>query len=135
MSVEENKAVLKRIYDEVWNKRNLSLIPDLVSTDFVYANDRGHQGYRDVLNRTFSAFPDWHYTLEEVIGEGDRLAGRLTATGTMKGKWRGFEPTGKTMTWTFAVFWRFANGRVAESVGHADNLTVYRQLGISIPAQ
>ena len=135
MSLEENKAVLRRIYDEVWNRRDLSLIPDLVSPDFVYANDRGQQGYIDVLTRTFSAFPDYHYTLDDVIGEGDRLAGILTATGTMTGKWRGFEPTGRKMTWTFACFWRFSDGKVAESIGYVDNLAVYRQLGIPIPVQ
>ena len=72
--------------------------------------------------------------MEKSIGEGDRLAGILTAKGTMTGKWRGFEPTGKQMTWTFACFWRFKDGKVAESVGYADNLAVYRQLGIPIPA-
>ena len=135
MSVEDNKAVLKRIIDDVWNRRDLSLIPELIAPDYVYGNDRGHEGYREVVRRNVSAFPDYHFKLEEVIGEGDRLAGRLTASGTMKGKWRGFEPTGKHMSYTFAAFWRFKNGKLAESVGYADNLALYRQLGVSVAAQ
>ena len=135
MSVEENKAVLERIIDDVWNRRDLSLIPYLIATNYVYANDRGHEGYREVVRRNISAFPDYHFKLEEVIGEGDRLAGRLTVSGTMKGKWRGFEPTGRYMSYTLAGFWRFENDKLAESVGYADNLPVYRQLGIPIPAQ
>lgn len=134
MLVEENKAVLKRIMNELWNKRDISLIPDLITPNYIYGNDRGHEGYKEVIRRNVAAFPDYHFVLEEVIGEGDRLAGRLTASGTMKGKWRGFEPTGKHMSYTFAVFWRFENGKLAESVGYADNLLVYRQLGIPIPA-
>ena len=134
MSVEENKATLRRIYAEIWNKGNWSVIPELIAPSYHYSNRKGHQGYKENVSSARSAFPDLHYTIDAMVGEGNWVAVRLSETGTMKGKYFNSEPTGKRYTGTRAVFYRFARGKLVEAIPFANALPVYQQLGITPPA-
>ena len=133
MSVEQNKATLKRLYEEVWNKGNLSLMPEMVSPDYHYGEYRGLDGYRQVVTMQRNAFPDVRFTIDQVIGEGDWLAYHLTTKGTLKGKLLNIEPTGKEATWKRAFFSQFKEGKLAAAVAVADNLTFYQQIGVKPP--
>jgi steroid delta-isomerase-like uncharacterized protein len=134
MSVEQNKANEKRLYDEVYNKGNLSLIPELVSPDFVSGDSKGHEGYRQIVNTWRAAMPDLHFTIDEMVGEGDRLVYRLSGTGTGAGKLAGIDITGKKMSWTQAIFTEYKDGKVSKGVNIQDALTLYQQAGITPPA-
>ena len=76
MSVEENKASVRRVYEEVWNKGNMEIVPELVSPDYYFRNVqgefKGHEGYIQMVKSIRDAFPDVHYTIDDVMGEGDR---------------------------------------------------------------
>lgn len=138
MSVEENKATLRRVFEEVWNKGNLELIPELVAPDYVHratqAEFKGHEGYKQMVTMVRNAFPDLHYTVEDVVGEGDKLAARLSWTGTFKGKFQDIEPTGKQVNMTQALFNRYVDGKCVEAIPFRDSLIFYQQVGVSPPA-
>ena len=137
MSVEQNKANEKRLYDEVWNKGNYEVIHELVSPDYVTQTAqrefKGHQGYRDMVTLQRTNMPDLHFTIDEMVGEGDKLAYRITGHGTYKGKLGDVELTGKKFNWTQALFAEFKNGKVAKGVSTYDMLGIFRQAGVRPP--
>ena len=137
MSVEQNKATLRRVFEEVWNKGNLELIPELVSPDYVHhglqGESKGHEGYRQMVTSTRNAMPDLHYTVEDVVGEGDKLAVRLSWSGTFTGKMGDIEPTGKKVNMKQALFNRYVDGKCVEAIPFMDTVTLYQQMGISPP--
>jgi len=134
MSVEHNKANEKRLYDEVYNKGNLSLIPELVSPDFVSGNNKGHEGYRQMVIAWRAAMPDIRFTIDEMVGEGDKLVYRLSGTGTGVSSLGGVDITGKKMSWTQAIFTEYKDGKVAKGVNFMDTLSLFRQAGVVPPA-
>jgi predicted ester cyclase len=80
-------------------------------------------------------FPDFHIVIDDIIGEGDKLAVHFTETGTMKGELMGIPPTGKKFNITVAYFYRFVDGKVAEVLAFGDTLSLYQQLGVRPPGQ
>jgi len=137
MSVEENKATLRRLYNEAWNKGNMSLLPELVSPDFVGQAGgkeyRGSDGYRELIDLLRVPFPDLHFTIDRVVAEGDQIAFVKSGKGTHKGKLMNAEPTGKEVSWKQAIFWQLKDGKVVESMSISDSLSLLRQIGIAPP--
>src|SRR5262245_36066544 len=86
MSTGRNKAVVRRLFDEVWNTGSLDKIEELYATNFVadyrpYAPLRhGHDAIKGMVRRAHAAFPDYHEELEEMIAEGDKVVARFTIT-------------------------------------------------------
>jgi steroid delta-isomerase-like uncharacterized protein len=134
---EQNKAVSKRILEEVFNQGKLQLIDELVAPNFVL-NDpsvpggkvTGTQGYRQFVEMYRTAFPDIHFTIHDQIAEGDKVVTRYTGTGTHKGALMGIAPTGKHATVTGINFDRYQNGKVVESWANYDTLGMLQQLGV-----
>ena len=134
MSVEENKKAIYRAFEEVWNKGDYSIIPEVVSPD--YTNSYGHKGLNDFeqfVKGSRTAFPDLHYTVDEIIGEGDTLAIRLTMNGTFSGKMGDIEPTGNNVNYTFVLISRFVDGKCIESNVFGDSIVLYQQMGVTLP--
>lgn len=134
MSVEENKATLKRMYDEVWNTGDISKVSEVVSPDYHFGDYNGPEGWGQIIGMVRSAFPDLHYTIDQVVGEGDILAYRLSAEGTHQGTYNGVEPTGKKIKWTQWFFSEFKAGKIVSAVGLADSWSFYQQMGVTPPA-
>ena len=76
-----------------------------------------------------SAFPDLHYTVENVLAEGEMTAGHLTVRGTHQGEFLGIAPTGREVTWKETHVARFENGKLVEHWGNTDDLGIMQQLG------
>jgi predicted ester cyclase len=137
MSVKQNKAILIAIIEEIFNKGNLSQIPGLIDTSWTYhspfGEQKGPEGYKQQITADHSAFPDARITIEDIIGEGDKLAGRFTWRGTFTGNMGDIKPTGKKVEMKFAFFTRYANGKEVEVIEFSDPLSFYRQLGITPP--
>ncbi len=134
MSVEQNKAVLRRLYEEVWNKGDPSLLPELVSPDYRFADYKGLEGYMQLVTMQRNAFPDVRFTIDQVVGEGDWLAYQLTTNGTFKGKLGNIEPTGKAATWKRAFFGHYKDGKIVTTDVVSDALAFYQQIGVTPPA-
>jgi steroid delta-isomerase-like uncharacterized protein len=139
MSAEENKALFRRFYEEVWNRGNLSVADELIAPDFINhaaspGSNRGPESMRGSVTWARNAFPDLHFEIEELIAEGDIVAGRLTMSGTHEGSLMGEPPTGRSVRTNHMHFVRFRDGKAVEHWGVRDDLGMMRQLGL-IPEQ
>lgn len=140
MSVEQNKAVMRRVFEEVLSKGKFAIIPELIAPNYVFHNPfgmeiKGPEGFKQNVVIYHKAFPDLRAEITDIIAEGDKVAVRYIMTGTFKGEMMGIAPTGKRLEITGAVFVRFSGGKEVEASSHLDMLAWNRQLGIPIPQQ
>jgi len=139
MSAEENKAIVRRLFDEVFNKGNLgeadaALAPNYRLHDPAAPNFAGgREAYRQFQARYLKAFPDHRLTVEDQIAEGHRVATRWTARGTHRGDLPGIPATGKPVTVTGITISRMSGGKIAEEWQDWDGLGMLQQLGV-VPA-
>ncbi|HXZ05639.1 MAG TPA: ester cyclase [Ktedonobacteraceae bacterium] len=137
MSTEENKALLRRLFEEVWNQGNLATVDELLAPDYVL-NDpallvRGPEGFKAYVSAFRSAFPDMYATIEDQIAGEDRVAMRFTVHATHKGEFQGIPPTGKQVTLSGIDIQRIADGKIAENWVNLDALGLLQQLGVLPP--
>ena len=140
MSVEENKATVRRYYDEVLNDRHFAALDETHVVNFVHhdpsnpADIKGLEGVKQRLAEITSAFPDFHYAIEDIIAEGDEVVVRWTAGLTHKGEFEGIPPTGKRAVVQGVYIHRLADGKMVEDWAIRDTLGLLQQLGI-IPSR
>ena len=136
MSSEENKTQYRRTFEEVFNKGDLAIVDDLVAPDFVNhevppgMNNRGPKATRQVVRMLRTAFPDLHFTIEDLVAEGDTVAGRVTMSGTHLGPFQGIPPTGRSFQQAHMHFVRFRDGKAIEHRAVRDDLGMMRQFGL-----
>ena len=137
MSTEQNKDVVRRFLEEVWNAGNLDVVDELIAPDYVNHTDPGQppgpEGVKPLVTQFRSAFPDVHNAIEDVVAEEDRVAVRVTLVGTHTGEWTGRPPTGSAFSVEGMRLYRLTGGKIAEMWSATDSLTMLRQLGV-IPA-
>ena len=140
MSVEENKALVRRFYEEVWDRGNTEFANEVFAADYVRHDFRpsgalpGPAGQKKIADDFRAAFPDLRVAVDLIVGEDDFVVGRWTATGTHLGPWAGLEPSGQRVTFSAANFFRFKGGKVAEIWNHRDDLGLQQQVGKPIHA-
>jgi steroid delta-isomerase-like uncharacterized protein len=134
---EKNKAVLHRHVEEVFNQGKLEVADEIISPDYVYHGPagefKGPEGFKQMVTMTRKALPDIHYTINDMVAEGDKVAVRYTMTATHKGEFIGIPPTGKKLKLEQAFFYRFKNGKEVEALPYSDMLTFFQQLGVKPP--
>ena len=138
MSTEENKALVRRWYEEVFNQKNLAAVgefcdPQIIEHDLPPGLPAGSEGTKQLIGMFLAAFPDFHITAEDLIAEGDKVASRFTVRGTHKGEFMGIPPTGKQVTMTGIQIPRIANGKMVENWLNLDMLGLLQQLGVVPP--
>ena len=131
---EQNKRLVREITDVIWNGRDLDRIAEFYAPDFVgdyrpYALREGHAGVRAMVEGAWTAFPDYHEEVHELIAEGDRVVVYLTISGTQQGPWGPLAATGKRVAFDEIVILRIRDGKVLRQRGIVDNLSALRQLG------
>jgi steroid delta-isomerase-like uncharacterized protein len=131
--VGDHAELVRRFFDEVWNKGNLDAVDQLLSPNYVDHSlppgaPRGLKGYKAGVTMFRTAFPDIQYTLDQVLVEGDRVALRLTGRGTHKGNFMGIAATGKQVSFGGMTFIRLENGQVVERWGISDMGGLMQQL-------
>ncbi len=133
MSTEENKAIVRRFYDEALNQKNLAAIEEYVDPHFIDHSGApgGIEGVKQVFSMTLATYPDLHLTFEDQIAEGNKVVSRLTWHGTQQGECMGIPPTGKQVTISSIDIIRLAAGRVVEHWNVVDNLGMLQQLGVT----
>lgn len=132
-----NKETVKRLYDEVLNGRDLTVLDELVlegylEHDPLAGQGSGRQGLRDRFNMLIQAL-DPHFTIEDVVAEGDRVVVRWTNSGTNVGDFLGIPATGRTFSIPGIDIYRLEDGRLAEHWHVVDVFGHMVQLGV-IPA-
>jgi predicted ester cyclase len=125
VSVEENKAMLRRLVEAI-NSGNMSVVDELFAPELAEQAKQGYTAYR-------SAFPDWREEIVELVADEDRVVGRFKCAGTHRGEMMGIAPTGRHMEVDEVYFLRVENGKFVEFWGLEDNLTRMRQLGLLPP--
>jgi predicted ester cyclase len=134
MSIEDNKAVVRRFIDEVMNAGNSDAIADLCVPGSRFA-----VGIEGQMKNMKTAFPDNHFTISEMLAEGDHVAVRFTTHGTNNGPLIGlpafgrFEqpvrPTGRSVSGTGISIFRVLDGKIVSFVSELDQLALLIQLG------
>jgi steroid delta-isomerase-like uncharacterized protein len=140
MPPHENKAVVRRFYEEAWDQGMFDVIDEVFAENYLRHDLRpsqaepGPEGMKRITADFRAAFPDLRFEVEIVIAEEEFVAARWTASGTHTGQWGAVEPTGRRATFSGVNIFRFANGRVAELWNHRDDLGLMEQVGAPVYA-
>jgi steroid delta-isomerase-like uncharacterized protein len=132
----ENKAVVRRLFEDFWNNRKQALADEIFAASCIHHDPdtpdipKGPDGQKKIFDLYTTAFPDSRFTIEQMIADGDAVATRWTVRGTHKGELLGNEPTGKQITLTGTHICRLLGGRITESWSNWDALGMFQQLGI-----
>lgn len=142
MSTEQNKALVRRMVEEVFNRGNVSRVDELLASDFVEREElppgipRDREGVKQLTIAMRTAFPDFKATIDDIVAEGDKVVVRQTWRGTHKGEFMGVPPTGKRVSFGVFDVIRFAGGKGVEHWGLMDSMGLMQQLGaIPTPGQ
>jgi predicted ester cyclase len=135
MSVaDDNKATYRRWFEEVVNSGDLGLADSLLAPDYRLhfpglPGPVDREGHKQLVMGFRTGFPDWVETVEDVIGEDDKVVIRVTGRGTHDGEFQGIAPTGRPVTATGIGIGRLTDGRIVESWAAYDALGLLQQLG------
>jgi len=133
MAATENKDILRQWIEEFWHKGDSALLKERIAPNYVghFGRDvvQGPDGFAEFAKVYRTAFPDLHFTIEDVITHGDQVVWRYTARGTHRGELMGILPTGKSVTVTGIIISHFREGRFVEDWGNYDQFGMLQQLG------
>jgi len=123
MSAEENKALVRREQEELWNHTgNLDAAEELFAPDYAEAARQEAADFRQ-------GFPDVVSTIEDLIAEGNKVVARWRSRATHRGEYMGIPPTGKEVEFTGISVYRMEGGKIAESWVSEDQFGLMRQIG------
>jgi len=124
MSADQNKAIVQRFIEELWNNRNRDVADEIFAADCVTHQLRSGSAFVSVKRNAefvknhvaewLAGFPNLRFTLERMIAEGDQVVSQMVMKGTHAGTWLGIAPTGKEVSIRRIVIHRIVNGRIAE---------------------
>ena len=139
MSIEQNKAIVRRWFEEVINQGNVEVVDNICMRcvpSFVViqgvANPppQGLEGVKELIRTLRTSFPDLHFTIEDQIAEDDKVASKVTIRGTHRGEFMGMPATGKQINISGVSIWRVADGQLVEESVSWDTLGMMQQLGV-----
>jgi predicted ester cyclase len=123
---EENKQLIRRLVDEVVNKRNPDALDDIAEGKFAALARWWIRPFR-------SSFPDFRMEIVGLVAEGDVVVAHFKCSGTHQGEWLGVTPTGRRFEGVDEIYiFQVEDGKLARAVGVEDNLSRMRQLGIRL---
>ncbi|MGH2534691.1 MAG: ester cyclase [Thermomicrobiales bacterium] len=131
---EQNKMLVRRGIEEIYNRGNLAVVDEVAASDFVIhlpsEEIHGPEGAKQYVAALRGAFPDLHITIEDQIADGDKVVTRWTARATHTGAFQGIPPTGKRGSMTGIDIDRIADGKIVECWVNSDDLGLLQQLGV-----
>ena len=139
MAAEQNKALIVRFVEELFNRGNMGVVDEIFAPDFIENEQlppgipEGREGVKMLPTILRSAFPDFKATIDDILAEGDKVVIRMTWSGTQKGEFMGVPATGKHVSFGVIDIIRMANGKLVEHWGQMDSMGLMQQLG-AIPA-
>ena len=134
MSIEENKNIVRR-YQEIYNSNDLEALSEVVSEDLLTPKimpgiPAGIEGAKTAHQIMLAGFPDYQTAIDDLIAEGDKVAVRITMSGTHTGSFMGIPPTGKRISFTGMYVARVDDGKIVEHWGEEDGVSLLQQLGV-----
>jgi steroid delta-isomerase-like uncharacterized protein len=138
MTTDANKAVVRRFFEDAFNRADMSSADQLIADSAVdhdlliyHQPGSGKDGIKEGIRMLHIAFPDHNAEIEELLAEDDRVMVRLTMTGTNTGPYRGLpQPTGKHGEMRAIFVFHIAGGRIVDIRGVADRMHLLTQLGV-----
>jgi steroid delta-isomerase-like uncharacterized protein len=133
---EKNETIVRRLFEELWNKGNLSVADELFASTYAHHDastpdvGRGPESEKKRATLYRTAFPDLRLTIEDMIAEGETVMTRWSCRSTHKGDLSGIAPTGKQVAVTGMTIARFAGGKIVEGWVNWDALGLMQQLGV-----
>jgi steroid delta-isomerase-like uncharacterized protein len=133
MSAEQNKAIIRRYYEELWNRWDSAAADKILAPEVKFRGSLGVrvigiEGFRDYMQLVRAAFPDFHNRLEELIAEEDKVVARLTYTGTHRGELFGRRPTGRRVSYPGVAIFSFRERKITEGWVLGDTLHLLKQI-------
>src|SRR5207249_7586090 len=134
----ENRAIVRRLYEEVWNKRRFELLDELISPSYVLQSAHlggpaiGPEAYKYYVLAVFKGFPDFRITVEDIFGENEKIVVAWTLSGTHDGEFRGVPATHQKVTCGGITIQHLANGKIIASFVNWDLLGMLKQLGATL---
>jgi predicted ester cyclase len=130
---EANKARVRRVIEEVYNRGDLDLVDEVAAADLVIhfgpQDIRGREGAKQYVAALRAGFPDLRFTIEDQVAEGDMVVTRWSARGTHRGEFQGLAATDREVRLAGTDIDRIVGGKVVECWAHVDELGLLRQLG------
>ena len=133
-TLENNKLLVRRLYEDCINPGKVELLAQLLADDFV--GSRGEKGPSEFANTIVAlrkGFPDIRFELEDLIAEGDRVAVRWKFQATHMGAFVGVPPSRKQVTQTAIVIYQVREGKLIQAWLQADRLGLLQQIGALAP--
>ena len=133
---EQNKTVVRRLFDELWNKGNLQVADELIAPTYQHHDDstpdlgKGPESEKKRVNLYRTAFQDFRLSIEDLLADGENVVARWSCRGVHKGNLNGIAPTGKQFAITGVTICRFDHGKIVEGFVNWDALGLMRQLGV-----
>lgn len=133
---DANKNVIRRLFEEVWNKGNLPVADELFAQNYSHHDSstpdfgRGPESEKKRVTLYRTAFPDVRLTVEDMIAEGETVTARWSCKGTHRGDLNGIAPTGKQFNISGISVARFTSGKISESWVNWDALGLMQQLDV-----
>lgn len=128
-----NEAVVRRFYDELWNKWHLDLAAEILSETLSFRGSlrtvcHGREAFKAYAASVRIAFPNWRNRIDEILAVDDRVVTRMTWTGTHSGPLGDLKPTGAQIEYPGAAFFRLANGLIEEAWIVGDTYELWRHM-------
>jgi steroid delta-isomerase-like uncharacterized protein len=129
-----NKELVRTFHRRLWAERDIGVIEEMIVSDakthWGDSESRAASAIRADVERYFAAFTEVHTSIDDLIGEGDKVVLRWTTTGTNTGPYGSVPPTGRVVTMTGVDVYRLDGGHIVEAWSMWDALGAYRQLGL-----
>ena len=140
MNEAENKAIVRRFIEEMWNQRKVEVTDELFAPDCVTHQLRGGsdtggaprspESVKAEAGAWFAAFPDLHFDIEQIFAEGDYVVSRYTMKGTHRAAWMGIPATGRQVAVPMMTIQRIRDGKIVEDWVLVGSLALFQQLGL-----
>jgi len=127
----QNKKLIRNLYENALNKKNLELLKNYISEDFIgLAGKKGYEGFAEPFIALIKAAPDLEYQIEELLCEGDKVVVKWKLQGTQTGQFQYVAPTGKTFTNTGMAIFELQNEKIIKSQVLTDRLGFLQDLEV-----
>ncbi|MBN1190181.1 MAG: ester cyclase [Dehalococcoidales bacterium] len=133
MTDTSNGKIVERFINSVFINHDFRSLDEIMRDDYIQHNAdvaQGKAGFLEFFKKTFKAMPDFKYTVNKIVAEGDIVMAWCTTSGTHNGgDWLGIPPSGNRLEFDCVDIFRIQDGKIAEHWDVADSLKLFRQLG------
>jgi predicted ester cyclase len=133
MSIEENKTIVRRFITEILEQGNVSLVDQICAPNYVNRlTGQGIDSLKQIGGLMKTIIPDFRFTIENLVAEGDQVVARFTMAGTITGSVMGSKPSGKAISVRGLTYYRLSNGKIVED-DPIMNQDLMQLLGVTLP--